>query len=60
MFDFSIITNWIDQLLRVTLGLGDFWSILIECVLIGAGILVGYALIAIAVSYTHLTLPTKA
>ena len=29
MFDFSIITNWIDQLLRVTLGLGDFWSMLI-------------------------------
>ena len=51
MFDFSIITNWIDQLLRVTLGLGDFWSILIECVLIGAGILVGYALIAIALIF---------
>ena len=51
MFDFSIITNWIDQLLRTTLGLGNFWSILIECVLIGAGILVGYALIAIALIF---------
>ena len=51
MFDFSIITNWIDQLLRVTLGLGDFLSILIECVLVGAAILVGYALIAIVLIF---------
>ena len=47
MFDFSIVTQWFDGLLRNTLGLGDFLSILIECVLVGAGILVGYALIAI-------------
>ena len=46
MFDFSIFTTWFDALLRETLGLGDFWSILIECVLVGAGILAGYALIA--------------
>ena len=46
MFDFSIFTTWFDALLRDTLGLGDFWSILIECVLVGAGILAGYALIA--------------
>ena len=51
MFDFSIISTWIDQLLRVTLGLGDFWTILIECVLVGALILVGYALIAIALIF---------
>ena len=43
MFDFSIVTQWFDGLLRNTLGLGDFLSILIECVLVGAGILVGYA-----------------
>lgn len=41
MFDFSIVTQWFDQLLRVTLGLGDFWSILIECVLVGVIILAG-------------------
>ena len=35
MFDFSIITTWFDALLRQTLGLGDFLSILIECVLVG-------------------------
>ena len=47
MFDFSIITQWFDAFLRETLGLGDFLSILIECVLVGVAILVGYALIAI-------------
>ena len=47
MFDFSIVTTWIDSFLRQTLGLGDFWSILIECVLVVVGILVGYAVLAI-------------
>ena len=51
MFDFSIVTQWFDALLRETLGLGDFLSILIECVLVGAGILVGYALIAIVLIF---------
>ncbi len=51
MFDFSIVTQWFDSLLRQTLGLGDFWSILIECVIVGAFILVGYALIAIALIF---------
>ena len=51
MFDFSIVTNWFDSLLRETLGLGDFWSILIECVIVGVLILVGYALIAIALIF---------
>ena len=45
MFDFSLVTQWFDALLRDTLGLGDFWSILIECVLVGVGILVGYAVL---------------
>lgn len=47
MFDFSIVTTWFDSLLRQTLGLGDFWSILIECVLVGLLILLGYAILAI-------------
>ena len=51
MFDFSIITQWFDELLRNTLGLGDFWSILIECVVIGLLIIVGYALLAIALIF---------
>ena len=37
--DFSIVTTFIDNLLRQTLGLGDFLSILIECVLVGICIL---------------------
>ena len=51
MFDFSIVSNWIDCLLRQTLGLSDFWTILIECVLVGVGILVAYALIAIVLIF---------
>src|SRR5574344_936461 len=51
MFDFSIVTNWIDQLFRQTLNLGDFWTILIECVLVGLGILVAYAMIAIVLIF---------
>ena len=51
MLDFSIVSNWIDCLLRQTLGLGDFWTILIECVLVGVGILVAYALIAIVLIF---------
>ncbi|HEY9550918.1 MAG TPA: NADH-quinone oxidoreductase subunit NuoH [Prevotella sp.] len=47
MFDFSIITTWFDTLLRQTLGLGDFWAILIECVLVGVLILIAYAVLAI-------------
>ena len=51
MFDFSIVTQWFDQLLRQTLGLGDFWTILIECVVVGVLILTAYALLAIALIF---------
>ena len=51
MFDFSIVTNWFDALLTQTLGLSSFWSILIECVIIGVLILTAYALIAIALIF---------
>lgn len=51
MFDFSIVTHWVDCLLRQTLGLGDFWSILIECVLVGVALLTAYALIAMLLIY---------
>ena len=51
MIDFSIVTTWFDNLLRQTLGLGDFWSILIECVAVGIIILTVYALIAIALIF---------
>ena len=51
MFDFSIVTTWNDSLLRQTLGLGNFLSILIECVLVGVAILTAYALIAIVLIF---------
>lgn len=51
MFDFSIVTTWFDVLLRQTLGLGDFWSILIECVLVGLFLLVAYASLAIVLIF---------
>ena len=47
MFDFSIVTRWFDELLRQTLGLGNFSTILIECVLVGLAIIIGYAVLAI-------------
>ena len=51
MFDFSIVTTWFDNFLRQTLGLGDFWSILIECIAVGIIILTVYALIAIVLIF---------
>ena len=47
MFDFSIVTAWLDSLLRDTCGLSSFWAILIECVLVGVFILAAYAILAI-------------
>ncbi len=51
MFDFSIVTTWFDSLLRDTLGLGSFLSVLIECVLVGLVILIAYALLAIVLIF---------
>ena len=51
MFDFSIVTQWFDQLLQLTLGCPEWLAILIECVLVGTGILLGYALIAIVLIF---------
>lgn len=51
MFDFSIVATWFDSLLRQTLGLGDFWSILIECIVVGVLILLAYATLAIVLIF---------
>ena len=51
MFDFSIVTTWFDTLLRQTLGLSDFWTIFIECVVVGVAILTAYALLAIVLIF---------
>lgn len=51
MFDFSLITNWIDQLLQ---GILQPWAvILVEGVLVGVALLVTYALIALALIYAE-------
>lgn len=51
MFDFSIVTTWFDTLLQQTLGLSDFWTIFIECVVVGVAILTAYALLAIVLIF---------
>lgn len=51
MFDFSQITNWFDMLLRVTWSLPDWLTILIECVLVGVGLLLAYTVLAIVMIF---------
>ena len=51
MFDFRIVTTWFDELLRITCGLGNFWTVLIECVVVGLAILLAYALLAIVLIF---------
>lgn len=47
MFDFSIITRWIHELLTVTCGLPNWGAVTIECVLVGVVLLALYALLAL-------------
>ena len=51
MFDFSEITNWFDMLLRVSVGMPDWLAILIECVLVGVGLLLAYTVLAIVMIF---------
>ncbi len=51
MFDFSIITTWFHDLLIQTIGCPCWLAILIECVLVGLLIIVGYALLAIVLIF---------
>jgi NADH-quinone oxidoreductase subunit H len=51
MFDCGIVTRWFDQLLRQTCGLGNFWSIFIECVVVLLLIIILYALLAIVLIF---------
>jgi NADH-quinone oxidoreductase subunit H len=53
MFDFSVITCWIDNLLRVEWGLPDFWTLAFEFVLVGVALLTAYALIALVLIYAE-------
>ena len=49
MFDFSIVTNWIHQMLTSVMPEG--WAVFIECVAIGVCIILMYALLAIVLIY---------
>ena len=51
MFDFSTVTTWFDSLLLNTCGCPAWLAILIECILVGLLIIVGYALLAIALIF---------
>ena len=51
MFDFSIITNWFNDLLLNIIGCPEWLALTIECVLVGLLIIVGYALLAIALIF---------
>lgn len=46
MYDFSVVTKWIDDLLTVTCGLPVWLSTTIECVLVGVVLLTLYAVFA--------------
>ena len=51
MFDFSIVTTWFDNLLLNVVGCPSWLTVLIECVIVGLLIIVGYALLAIALIF---------
>lgn len=51
MFDFSVVTHWVDQLLRSFLPEG--WAILTEFILIGLCLLLSYAVVALVLIYVE-------
>ena len=51
MFDFQIVTSWFNDLLLNVIGCPNWLAILIECVLVGLLIIVGYALLAIVLIF---------
>ncbi|MCM1348181.1 MAG: NADH-quinone oxidoreductase subunit NuoH [Firmicutes bacterium] len=51
MFDFSLLTAWIDNFLESTLGMPNWLATTVECVLIGVVLLLVYALLALFYIY---------
>ncbi len=51
MFDFQIISSWFNDLLLNVIGCPSWLTILIECIVVGLLIIVGYALLAIALIF---------
>lgn len=50
-FDFSVITDWIHNFLVATLGAPQWLAVTIECLAIGVGLLLLYALLALFYIY---------
>ena len=53
MFDFKILTSWIDHFLRTVAGFNDFWTLTTEMILVGIMILAAYALLALILIYAE-------
>ena len=51
MYNFSAITEWIHNFLASTLGMSSWLVTTVECVLIGVGLLLAYALLALFYIY---------
>lgn len=51
LFDFSLLTNWIDNFLEQTLGMPEWLSTTVECVLVGLCLLTAYSLLALFYIY---------
>ena len=51
MFDFAVVTSWIDQFLRTHLSEG--WALFVEFVLIGLVVLILYAVLALILIYVE-------
>lgn len=47
IFDFSLLTQWVDNFLEQTLGMPEWFSTVVECVLIGFSLLLVYSLLAL-------------
>ena len=47
IFDFSLLTQWIDNFLEQTLGMPEWLSTTVECVLVGFCLLLVYSLLAL-------------
>ena len=46
MFDFSVVTTWFNDLLTVSAGMPQWLATTIECVIVGALLLLGYTVLA--------------
>ncbi len=51
MFDFTTLTQWIDESLRSVLP--NFWALTIEFILVGVALLLGYAVLALILIYVE-------